>query len=69
MFSLALALDLCPEVPPWTMSHSPSDLGQAQWTAWEPGKVGIHCLLQIFLALFPVCSWQILIFEAVLSQF
>ncbi|XP_068868579.1 5'-3' DNA helicase ZGRF1 isoform X2 [Aphelocoma coerulescens] len=36
-----LALDVYPEVPPWTMSGSPShsDLRQAQWTAWEPGKI------------------------------
>ncbi|XP_053832147.1 protein ZGRF1 isoform X2 [Vidua macroura] len=31
--SLALA------VPPWTMPHPPSDLRQAQWAAWEPGKI------------------------------
>ncbi|XP_066174450.1 5'-3' DNA helicase ZGRF1 [Sylvia atricapilla] len=35
----SLALDVCPEVPPWTMSRSPSDLRQAQWTTWEPGKI------------------------------
>lgn len=41
VFFLALALDVYPEVPPWTMSGSPShsDLRQAQWTAWEPGKI------------------------------
>ncbi|XP_063271132.1 5'-3' DNA helicase ZGRF1 [Prinia subflava] len=33
----SLALDVCPEVPPWTVS--PSELRQAQWTAWEPGKI------------------------------
>ncbi|XP_066040901.1 5'-3' DNA helicase ZGRF1 isoform X2 [Chamaea fasciata] len=33
------SLDVCPEVPPWAMSHSPPDLRQAQWTAWEPGKI------------------------------
>lgn len=70
VFFLALALDVYPEVPPWTVSGSPShsDLRQAQWTAWEPGKVWTDCLLQIFLVLFPVCLWQFLIFEAVLSQ-
>nr|XP_054489491.1 protein ZGRF1 [Agelaius phoeniceus] len=35
----SLALDVHPEVPPWTVSHLPSDLRQAQWTAWEPGKI------------------------------
>ncbi|XP_039921563.1 protein ZGRF1 isoform X2 [Hirundo rustica] len=35
----SLALDVCPEVPAWTMSRSPSDLRQAQWAAWEPGKI------------------------------
>ncbi|XP_064272185.1 5'-3' DNA helicase ZGRF1 isoform X4 [Passer domesticus] len=35
----SLALAVCPEVPPWTVSHPPSDLRQAQWAAWEPGKV------------------------------
>ncbi|KAM4899714.1 5'-3' DNA helicase ZGRF1 [Sylvia borin] len=35
----SLALDVCPEVPPWTMSRSPSDLRQAQWATWEPGKI------------------------------
>lgn len=68
LFFLALALDVHPEVPPWTVSHLPSDLRQAQWAAWEPGKVGIDWLLQTFLALFPVCSWQFLGFGAVLSQ-
>lgn len=52
----ALGLDVCPEVPPWAMPHSPSELRPAHWTAWEPGKVGIDCLLQIFFALFPLCS-------------
>uniref|UniRef100_A0A8D2QC14 5'-3' DNA helicase ZGRF1-like N-terminal domain-containing protein n=1 Tax=Zonotrichia albicollis TaxID=44394 RepID=A0A8D2QC14_ZONAL len=64
----SLALDVHPEVPPWTVSHPPPDPRQAQWTAWEPGKVGIDWLLQTFLALFPVCSWQFLTFGAVLSQ-
>ncbi|XP_039406841.1 protein ZGRF1 isoform X2 [Corvus cornix cornix] len=37
----SLALDVYPEVPPWTVSGSPShsDLRQAQRTAWEPGKI------------------------------
>ncbi|KAL9852738.1 5'-3' DNA helicase ZGRF1 isoform 4-T5 [Geothlypis trichas] len=35
----SLALDVHPEVPPWTVSHLPSDLRQAQWAAWEPGKI------------------------------
>uniref|UniRef100_A0A8C5IC62 5'-3' DNA helicase ZGRF1 n=1 Tax=Junco hyemalis TaxID=40217 RepID=A0A8C5IC62_JUNHY len=35
----SLALDVHPEVPPWTVSHPPPDLRQAQWTAWEPGKI------------------------------
>ncbi|KAM7052071.1 5'-3' DNA helicase ZGRF1 isoform 2-T3 [Acridotheres tristis] len=35
----SLALNMSPEVSPWTMSCSPSDLRQAQWTAWEPGKI------------------------------
>ncbi|XP_041252764.1 protein ZGRF1 [Onychostruthus taczanowskii] len=35
----SLALDVCPEVPPWAVSQPPSDLRQAQWAAWEPGKV------------------------------
>ncbi|XP_059699608.1 protein ZGRF1 isoform X1 [Haemorhous mexicanus] len=35
----SLALDVHPEVPPWTVSHPPSDLRQAQWPAWGPGKV------------------------------
>ncbi|XP_017594487.1 PREDICTED: protein ZGRF1 isoform X1 [Corvus brachyrhynchos] len=37
----SLALDVYPELPPWTVSGSPShsDLRQAQWTAWEPGKI------------------------------
>ncbi|XP_066405435.1 5'-3' DNA helicase ZGRF1 [Molothrus aeneus] len=35
----SLALDVHPEVPPWTVSHLPSDLRQTQWTAWEPGKI------------------------------
>ncbi|XP_030803988.1 protein ZGRF1 isoform X2 [Camarhynchus parvulus] len=37
-----LALDVHPEVPPWTVSHPPSDLRQAQWTAWEPGKISLE---------------------------
>nr|XP_026648341.1 protein ZGRF1 isoform X3 [Zonotrichia albicollis] len=35
----SLALDVHPEVPPWTVSHPPPDPRQAQWTAWEPGKI------------------------------
>ncbi|KAM7021542.1 5'-3' DNA helicase ZGRF1 [Passerculus sandwichensis] len=35
----SLALDVHPEVPPWTVSHPPPDLRQAQWTASEPGKI------------------------------
>ncbi|KAF4802746.1 protein ZGRF1 isoform X4 [Turdus rufiventris] len=31
------SLDVYPEVPLWTMS--PSDLRQAPWAAWQPGKI------------------------------
>ncbi|KAJ7417580.1 hypothetical protein WISP_63752 [Willisornis vidua] len=36
-----LAFHVYPGMPPWTVSGSPphSDLRQAQWTSWEPGKV------------------------------
>ncbi|XP_069711214.1 5'-3' DNA helicase ZGRF1 isoform X2 [Phaenicophaeus curvirostris] len=37
----SLALNVCSEVPPWTMSGSPShsDLRQTQWTSSDPGKM------------------------------
>ncbi|PKU41952.1 protein zgrf1 [Limosa lapponica baueri] len=36
----ALALNVCSEVPPWTVSDSPSrsDLRPMHWTSWEPEK-------------------------------
>ncbi|XP_048797626.1 protein ZGRF1 isoform X3 [Lagopus muta] len=35
------ALNACSEVPQWIVSSSPShsDLGETQWTSWEPGKI------------------------------
>ncbi|XP_021250393.1 protein ZGRF1 isoform X3 [Numida meleagris] len=37
----SLALNACSEVPPWIVSSSPShsDLGETQWTSWEPDKM------------------------------
>uniref|UniRef100_A0A8C9FET7 5'-3' DNA helicase ZGRF1-like N-terminal domain-containing protein n=1 Tax=Pavo cristatus TaxID=9049 RepID=A0A8C9FET7_PAVCR len=37
----SLALNECSEVPPWIASSSPShsDLGETQWTSWEPDKI------------------------------
>ncbi|KAM9026029.1 LOW QUALITY PROTEIN: 5'-3' DNA helicase ZGRF1 [Ara ararauna] len=37
----SLALNMCSELPPWTVSGSPSlsDLRQTQWTSWKPSKM------------------------------